>query len=170
MFKSIMMSVRRPVSKVVLSCLTILVCALAACGGTTSTPSSAPTSPPTQANTVVSAATITIREKTGSQDIYSFDPQSVTIKAGQAVTFDNQSDEFHQLITADAAGKPMADADPFTANTIVPTSRASATTTLQVVFKTPGTYYYTSKLVNRIKDNAHPEGALSQGMGTIIVS
>jgi hypothetical protein len=58
-------------------------------------------------------------------------------------------------MTADATGTPTTDAAPFTATSIVPTSRASATTTLQVVFTTPGTYYYTSKLVNRMKDNDH---------------
>jgi plastocyanin len=113
---------------------------------------------------------VTITEKTGTHDIYGFDPQTLTIKAGQAVLFNNQSDEFHLLMTADATGTPTTDAAPFTANTIVPTSRASATTTLQVVFTTPGTYYYTSKLVNRLKDNDHPEGAWSQGWGTIVVT
>jgi len=85
--------------------------------------------------------------------------------------FDNQSDEFHLLITADSMGKPATAAtDPFTAALTVPTSRVSASTTLQVVFKMAGTYYYTSKLVNRLKDGAHPEGSLSQGWGTIIVT
>jgi plastocyanin len=111
-----------------------------------------------------------ITEKTGTHDIYSFDPQTLTVKAGQAVTFTNQSDEFHLLMTVDATGTPTTDAAPFTATTIVPTSRASATTTLSIVFTTPGTYYYTSKLVNRLKDGAHPERAWSQGWGTIIVT
>jgi hypothetical protein len=73
-------------------------------------------------------------------------------------------------MTADATGTPTTDATPFTANTIVPTSRAGDATTLQVVFTTPGTYYYTSKLVNWLKDGAHPEAAWSQGWGTIIVT
>jgi len=109
-------------------------------------------------------------EKTGTHDIYGFAPQTLTIKAGQAVTFNNESDEFHLLMTADATGTPTTDAAPFTTTTIVPTSRASNTTTLQVVFTAPGTYYYTSKLVNRLKDNDHPEGAWSQGWGTIVVT
>jgi plastocyanin len=113
---------------------------------------------------------VTITEKSGTHDIYSFAPQTLTIKAGQVVLFTNQSDEFHLLMTADATGTPTTDAAPFTANTIVPTSRASATTTLQIVFTTPGTYYYTSKLVNRLKDGNHPEGAWSQGWGTIVVT
>jgi plastocyanin len=114
---------------------------------------------------------VTITEKAGTHDdIYGFNPQTLTIKAGQAVIFTNQSDEFHLLMTADATGTPTSDAAPFTATTIVPTSRASATTTLSVIFSTPGTYYYTSKLVNRIKDNAHPEGVWSQGWGTIVVA
>jgi len=113
---------------------------------------------------------VTITEKTGTHDIYAFDPQTLTVKAGQAVTFTNQSDEFHLLMTADATGTPTTDAAPFTATTIVPTSRASNTTTLQVVFTTAGTYYYTSKLVNRLTDGNHPEGAWSQGWGTIVVT
>jgi plastocyanin len=114
--------------------------------------------------------TVTITEKLGTHDIYGFNPQTVTVKVGQAVMFSNQSDEFHLLMTADASGHPTTDATPFTATTIVPTSRASATTTLQVTFTTPGTYYYTSKLVNRLKDGNHPEGAWSQGWGTIVVT
>lgn len=157
----------------VLSLVVVLSFALAACGGesapasSTQPNSSQPTSQPTASSVT---ATVTITEKLGTHDIYSFDPKTLTIKAGQAVMFTNQSDEFHLLMTADAAGNPTNDAAPFTANTIVPTSRASAATTLQVVFNTPGTYYYTSKLVNRLKDNAHPEGALSQGWGTIVVT
>lgn len=164
--------VRRPFSWMLLVGLLIVIFALSACGGGSSTPASSTTaSPTTPTNAVASASTITIREKAGTQDIYTFDPQSVTIKAGEAITFDNQSDEFHQLITTNAAGKPAPNANaPFTADTIVPTSRASATTTLQVVFKTPGTYYYTSKLVNRLKDKDHPEGAPSQAKGTIVVN
>jgi plastocyanin len=151
------------------SLVVILSFALAACGGDSTTAS---TTQPTSSQPTASApmATVTITEKTGTHDIYGFDPQTLTIKAGQAVMFTNQSDEFHLLMTADATGKPTADAAPFTENTIVPTSRASATTSLQVVFSTPGTYYYTSKLVNRMKDNDHPEGAWSQGWGTIVVT
>jgi plastocyanin len=151
--------------------LVVLSFALAACGGNSASAS------PKQSNSsqsasqpTASSAKVTITEKTGTHDLYGFDPQTLTIKAGQAVIFNNQSDEFHLLMTADAAGNPTTDAAPFTANTIVPTSRASKTTTLQVVFTTPGTYYYTSKLVNRIKDNDHPEGVWSQGWGTIVVT
>lgn len=156
-----------------LSLMVVLSFALAACGGesapasSTQPNSSQPTSQPTASS---ATAAVTITEKTGTHDIYTFDPQTLTIKAGQAVTFTNQSDEFHLLMTADATGTPTTDAAPFTATTIVPTSRASATTTLQVVFTTPSTYYYTSKLVNRLKDGNHPEGAWSQGWGTIVVT
>ena len=153
-----------------LSLVVVLSFALAACGGESSTPASS-TQPNSSQPTASSAtAAVTITEKTGTHDIYAFDPQTLTVKAGQAVTFTNQSDEFHLLMTADASGTPTTDAAPFTATTIVPTSRASNTTTLQVVFTTPGTYYYTSKLVNRLKDGAHPEGSWSQGWGTIVVT
>ena len=153
----------------VVSLVFALSFALAACGGG-STPASTTQSNSSQPTASSAPATVTIMEKTGTHDIYSFDPQTFTIKAGQAVIFNNQSDEFHLLMTADATGTPTTDAAPFTATTIVPTSRASATTTLQVVFTMPGTYYYTSKLVNRLKDSAHPEGAWSQGWGTIVVT
>lgn len=150
-----------------MSLVVVLSFALAACGGE-STPASTTLSNSSQST--ASNATVTITEKAGTHDIYGFDPQTLTIKAGQAVMFSNQSDEFHLLMTADATGKPTTDVAPFTATTIVPTSRASATTTLQIVFTTPGTYYYTSKLVNRLKDGAHPEGAMSQGWGTIVIT
>jgi plastocyanin len=155
----------------VVSLVVVLSLALAACGGGTS-PASTTQSDSSQSTSqpAASSATVTITEKAGAHDIYGFAPQTLTIKAGQTVIFNNQSDEFHLLLTADAAGHPTTDAAPFTAKTIVPTSRASATTTLSVVFSTAGTYYYTSKLVNRIKDNDHPEGAWSQGWGTIVVT
>lgn len=154
-----------------MSLVVVLSFALAACGGgTTPTSTTQSNSSQSASQPTASSATITVTEKAGTHDIYGFDPQTLTLKAGQAVIFNNQSDEFHLLLTADATGHPTTDAAPFTTNTIVPTSRASATTTLSVVFSTPGTYYYTSKLVNRIKDNDHPEGAWSQGWGTIVVT
>jgi len=152
-----------------LSLVVVLSFALAACGGG-STPASSTQSDSSQPTASSATAAVTITEKTGTHDIYAFDPQTLTIKAGQAVMFTNQSDEFHLLMTADATGTPTTNAPPFTANTIVPTSRASATTTLQVVFTTPGTYYFTSKLVNRLTDGNHPEGAWSEGWGTIVVT
>ena len=152
-----------------LSVVVVLSFALAACGGG-SAPASTTQSTSSQPTASSAAATVMITEKTGTHDIYSFDPQTLTVKVGQAVTFTNQSDEFHLLMSADATGTPTTDAAPFTTTTIVPTSRASNTTTLQVVFSTPGTYYYTSKLVNRLKDGSHAEGAWSQGWGTIVVT
>src|SRR5262249_30379863 len=134
-----------------LSVVVVLSFTLVACGGE-NTPASTAQSNTSQPTTSSASAVVTITEKTGTHDIYGFNPQTLTIKAGQAVTFNNQSDEFHLLMTADATGTPTTNAAPFTANTVVPTSRASATTTLSIVFTTPGTYYYTSKLVNRLKD------------------
>lgn len=151
------------------SLVLVLSFAVVACGGG-STPSSSTQSTSSQPTESSAVATVTITEKAGTHDIYGFDPQTLTIKAGQAVMFNNQSDEFHLLMTADTTGTPITDAAPFTETTIVPTSRASATTTLSIVFTTPGTYYYTSKLVNRLKDGNHPEGEWSQGWGTIVVT
>src|SRR5258708_4597349 len=125
----------RAIALVCIGCLSMLI---AACGGTS--PSS--TQPATQSTSSVTTVTVTITEQAGTHDIYGFSPKPVTVKAGQPILFNNQSDEFHLLMTADAAGHITADAVPFTATTIVPTSRAGSATTLQVVFNTPGTYYY----------------------------
>lgn len=166
-------SVRRPVIWMLLVGLLVLVFALSACGdsGAASTPAPTPTTSSTSASptTAASANTVKITEKTGGQDVYTFAPATLTIKAGQSVTFDNQSDEYHQLILTDATFKPVTGASPFTADTIVPTSREGTATTLQVTFPTAGTYYYTSKLVKRLQDGQHPGTPLSKAEGTIIV-
>src|SRR5215472_12363465 len=120
-----------------LSVVVVLSCALVACVGEETTASTTQSNS-SQPTTSSASAVVTITEKTGTHDIYGFNPQTLTIKAGQAVTFTNQSDEFHLLMTADASGTPTTDAAPFTATTIVPTSRANATTTLSIVFSTPG--------------------------------
>jgi plastocyanin len=141
----------------VLPIITVLSFAVAACGGTT--PASS-----TQSNSMQSAAsgatyTVTITEKTGTHDIYSFDPQNITIKAGSTVKWVNNSDENH-LLASTTAGV-------FTASSIVHRS-GSPDNTYQVVFNTPGTYPYTSTLVQRM--GGQPEGETSSAMGTITVT
>lgn len=142
----------------ILPLLVILSLALAACGGESTSTSS------TQSNAVQSSAsgitsTVTITERTGTHDIYSFDPQTITIKAGTAVKWVNNSDENH-LLASKSAGI-------FNASSIVRRS-GSSDNTYQVVFKTPGTYSYSSTLVQRL-DN-QPEGVTSSATGTITVT
>jgi len=142
----------------VLPLVVILSFALAACGGG-STPASS-----TQSNSLKSSApgttyTVTITEKAGTHDIYSFDPQIVTIKAGTTVKWVDNSDENH-LLASNVAGV-------FTASSIVHRA-GSSDNTYQVVFNKPGTYPYTSTLVQR--QGNQPEGVTSSATGTITVT
>ena len=142
-----------------LLCLAILAAVMTACGGSSS--ASTTTSSSTQSNSSSSqssGATITITEKTGGHDIYSFDPQTVTIKAGGSVTWMNKSDENHLL-----ASSPDG---VFTSSSIVPRS-GSDTDTYQVTFPKAGTYTITSTLVKR--ENNQTEGASSSATATITV-
>src|SRR5262245_14488097 len=63
---------------------------------------------PASGTTVV----VTITEKAGTHDIYGFDPQTITIKAGITIKWVNNSDENH-LLASDPAGV-------FTASSLVP--------------------------------------------------
>ncbi len=141
----------------VLWLVAVLSCALAACGGGP-TPAASTQSNSSQSSASGTTSTVTIAEKTGTHDIYSFDPQTITIKAGTTVKWVNHSDENH-LLASKTAGV-------FTASSIVHRS-GSSDTTYQVVFNTPGTYPYTSTLVQRLGNQ--PEGMTSSAMGTIIV-
>jgi plastocyanin len=102
---------------------------------------------------------VTITEKTGTHDIYSFDPQTITVKAGSTVKWVNNSDENH-LLASKTAGI-------FTASSIVHRA-GSSDNTYQVVFNTPGTYSYSSTLVQRL--NNQTEGATSSATGTVTVT
>jgi plastocyanin len=148
-----------------LSLLVLLSFALAACGGGDATSASSTASQSSQAsNASQSAASgmtvvVTITEKLETHDIYSFDPQSLTIKAGTTVKWVNNSDENH-LLASSSAGI-------FTASSLVPRN-GSGNNTYQLVFTKPGTYQYTSTLVHR--QNNEPEGASSSATGTITVT
>jgi plastocyanin len=141
--------------------LCLLAFSIAACGGSDSTVSSTASnttsSNPTQPSAPGTTMMVTIAEKTGTHDIYSFDPQTITIKAGTTVKWVNNSDENH-LLASNSAGV-------FTASSIVPRS-GSNDNSYQKVFSTPGTYQYSSTLVNRM--NNQPEGMTSSATGTII--
>ncbi len=157
MFTSIVPFVRRSVSWLGCCCLVILVCALAACGGssTSSTPSTSDNatssstanstdsgnpvdgvSTASSAGTATSAATttssgtatsaatatsvgtatstgtatvgkmtITIKENKSAdgKDAYVFDPATITVKKGEAVTIHNSSDKLQTIDQGDAA-------------------------------------------------------------------
>ena len=139
-------------------CLLILALIVAACGD-----SGAPATSPSSSNTSNTSAgnvmTITITEQAGGHDIYSFSPQTVTIKAGSTIKWVNNSDENHLL-----ASTPSG---VFSASSIVPRS-GSADNTYQMTFSTAGTYTYTSTLVQR--QNNQKEGDSSSATGTITVT
>jgi|SRR5947199_1777683 len=120
---------------------------LAGCGGGTSTTSSstptATTAPPTQAPTPTptpSPTPVPATTSLGSTIVhmmeltpghYVFQPDSVTIKAGSAVVWFDDSDGAH-TVTSDP-GAPTA------FNT---TSNVTQGKTFVLVFNTPGTYHY----------------------------
>lgn len=138
-------------------CLLILALIVSACGGDSGSPATSPSSSNTSSNNVVM---VTITEQTGGHDIYSFDPQTVTIKAGSTIKWVNNSDENHKLV--------ITPAGPTTGT--VPRS-GSNDNTLMVTFPTAGTFTITSQLVDRLKDGQHtPDPADSHAMGTITVT
>jgi plastocyanin len=141
-----------------LVCLGGLSLMMAACFGI-GDPPAASTQPSTQSSASGPTVTVMITEKAGTHDIYSFDPQNVTIKVGTTVKWVNNSDENH-LLASDTAGA-------FSASSIVPRS-GSSDNTYQVVFNTPGTYHFSSTLVQR--QNNQPEGMTSSATGTITVT
>jgi plastocyanin len=136
-----------------LVCLMVLAALMAACGDAT------PASNPGSSSGSNSVSTITITEKAGGHDIYSFDPQTLSIKAGTAVKWVNNSDENHLLISSPASA--------LTATSMVPRS-GSADNTYSVTFTAPGTYTITSKLMQR--EHNQPEGEASQATLTLTVS
>ena len=146
--------------------LLVLALVVAACGGdsgatTTTTSSSQPAANSGSSTTAPTTVTVTITEKTGSQDIYAFDPANVNIKVGDSVKWVNNSDENHLL-----ASDPMG---AFTATSIVARS-GSNDNTYQMTFNKAGIYNVTSTLVNRLKDGQHtPEGMTSSAKLTITV-
>jgi plastocyanin len=145
-----------------LSLLVLLCLALAACGGSDATSTASTASGASNASSSSASGTtvvVTITEKLGTQDLYSFAPQRLTIKAGTTVKWVNNSDENH-LLASSSAGI-------FTASSLVPRN-GSGNNTYQLVFTKPGTYQYTSTLVHR--QNNEPEGASSSATGTITVT
>ncbi len=96
MAKSMLQSVRRPVSWIVFACLTILVVALAACGGDNGSMSSSASSNSSTIAVIVKEA----HNVTG--DVYTCDPASITVNKGDKVSFTNQTDEIQDFDLGDA--------------------------------------------------------------------
>ena len=134
-----------------------LAIVLSACGGDAAT--TTPAAPSGGAATGGSPTTITITEKTGSMDIYAFDPLTISIKAGDSVKFVNNSDENHKLAVSPAGP---------TVGTVAKSGSNDNTET--VAFPTAGTFTVTSMLVDRLKDGQHtPDPADSKATITITV-
>ncbi len=162
--------VRRTVrhALIMLLALCSLVFALAACGGdsapaattSSSSSSSGGSSNASSGGDAGAATAVTITEQTGGNDVYSFSPATVTVKAGQALKFTNNSDENHKL---------MIDPSGPTAGTVA--KSGSNDNTLSVTFPKAGTYKVTSQLVDRPKDGQHnPDPADSKATLTVTVN
>lgn len=155
------LSFRRQTSLLMLASLLILVFALAACGGDAPAASAGTSSSSSSAGSSSGSTTkVTITEQTGGNDIYSFSPATLSIKAGDSVQWVNNSDENHKLAFSPAGPTP---------GTV--TKSGSNDNTLTVKFPTAGTYTVTSQLVDRLKDGQHtPDPADSKATLTITVS
>ena len=93
-------SFRRSISVIALECLLVLLLLLAACGSDTTSPSAT-----TDAlSGKPSAMTVTVKESKGAdgKDVYAFDPTSITVKKGDTITIQNQSDELQDVDQGDA--------------------------------------------------------------------
>jgi plastocyanin len=147
---------RRRTSVIMLMTLLLLTFTLAACGGDTTSAATSSGSTSSGGSTHM----VTITEVTGSNDVYSFDPTTLSIKAGDSVKWVNNSDENH-LLAITPAGPAPATAD----------RSGSNDNTATVAFSTAGAYTVTSQLVNRLKDGKHtPDPAPSKATITITVS
>jgi plastocyanin len=138
-----------------------LAIALSACGGdtTTATPPASGGAASGGAAAGGSPTTITITEQTGSQDVYAFDPLTLSLKAGASVKFVNNSDENHKLAVSPAGP---------TVGTVARSGSNDNTST--VTFPAAGTFTITSMLVDRLKDGKHtPDPADSKATITITV-
>jgi len=91
---------RRSISVMALGCLLVLLFLLAACGSdTTSSSATSDTHSGKQ-----SVMTVTVKESKGAdgKDVYTFDPTSITVKKGDTITIQNQSDELQDMDQGDA--------------------------------------------------------------------
>jgi plastocyanin len=95
---------QRSASLLVVACLMLIVFALAACGGDTMASTTASNNTSSNSNSPAPAATVNIKETKGAagKDVYSCDPQTISIKVGDTVSFTNQSDEIQDFDQGDA--------------------------------------------------------------------
>ena len=104
------LSVRRPPFWMAFGCLVFVVLALAACGSTaTSSPNASSSSGSASNagganNAKTSAMTISIKEShdASGQDVYNFDPLSITVQKGDTITIQNLTDELQDIDQGDA--------------------------------------------------------------------
>ena len=151
--------VRRIISWIALIGLVALTVLLSACGGDATTTTSTSSSGSTSSS---AGTTVTIAEQTGGNDVYSFSPATITIKAGDTVKWVNNSDENHMLHSAPDG--------VFTSSSKVARS-GSNDNTYSVTFPKAGTYTITSQLVDRLKDGQHtPDPADSKATLTVTVN
>ncbi|GCE30179.1 hypothetical protein KDA_56630 [Dictyobacter alpinus] len=150
MIMSSAQAVRRTYFWVALLCIVVLPFVLSACGDSGTSASG-------------NATTVTITEQTGGNDVYSFSPATVTIKAGDTVKWVNNSDENHLL-------KSNPSTDAVTASSKVARS-GSNDNTYSITFPKAGTYTITSQLVDRLTDGKHtPDPDDSKATITITVN
>jgi plastocyanin len=108
-----MKSFVRPVhSWILLGCLAMLMLVLAACGGdsgsaasSSSNTSASGSSSNTSASSAKSVMTVMIKETKGAtsnKDVYTFSPATITIKKGDTITIENDSDELQDIDKGDA--------------------------------------------------------------------
>src|SRR5947207_2848749 len=78
---------------------------LAACGGDSGSSSSTTASGGSSGSSTAAGKTVMIKETKGAdgKDKYDFDQTTLTVKAGDTVTFQNQSDELQDIDGGDAA-------------------------------------------------------------------
>lgn len=105
MMKSFVPSARRPISWMLLSCLSLLLLALAACGSGDAGSSGSSSASNSANSRNASVMTIAIKEGKGAngQDVYYFDPASITLQKGDTITIQNLSDELQDVDQGDAA-------------------------------------------------------------------
>lgn len=109
-----MKSFVRPVhSWILLGCLAMLMLVLAACGGdsgsaassSSSNTSASSSSSSSSASSPKSVMTVMIKESKGAtsnKDVYSFSPATITVKKGDTITIENDSDELQDIDQGDA--------------------------------------------------------------------
>ncbi len=109
--------------------LTVALLPIAGCGSKSST---------SDANETA-ASTVSIAEKVGPPDAYSFSPTSVQLSKGSALGIENKTDENHSIACKPDAG--------------VGTTKIAENETKSVMFSTTGTFTCSS--------TEHPEATLS---------